>query len=137
MIGIITKNRVLKVNEFSFLKEVSKICITGGSGFIGSNLIQSLLKKTSKKIISLDNYSSGSTRNHISSNKVKYVVGDTYEIEKKISKYTKKIHSVFHFGEFARIYQSFEDFDKCYHSNSVGTKAVFKYCLDKKNKGLT
>ncbi len=46
----------------------------------------------------------------------------------------KKIHSIFHFGEFARIYQSFEDFDKCYDSNSIGTKAVFKFCLDNKIK---
>ena len=73
------------------------ILVTGGAGFVGSNLIRLLVNKTNKKIISLDNYSSGSKRNHISSNKVKYVVGDTYEIEKKISKYTKKIHSVFPF----------------------------------------
>ena len=44
----------------------------------------------------------------------------------------KKIHSIFHFGEFARIYQSFEKFDECYDSNSIGTKAVFKFCLDNK-----
>ena len=106
------------------------ILVTGGAGFVGSNLIRLLLNKTNKKIISLDNYSSGSKRNHILSNKVKYVVGNTYEIEKKISKYTKKIHSVFHFGEFARIYQSFKKFDECYKSNSLGTNAVFKYCLD-------
>ena len=106
------------------------ILVTGGAGFVGSNLIRLLVNKTNKKIISLDNYSSGSKRNHILSNKVKYVVGNTYEIEKKISKYTKKIHSVFHFGEFARIYQSFKKFDECFKSNSIGSNAVFNFCLE-------
>ena len=64
------------------------------------------------------------------SKKVKYISGNTFEIEKKISKYKNKIHSVFHFGEFARIYQSFKKFDECYKSNSIGTNAVFKYCLE-------
>ncbi len=106
------------------------IIVTGGAGFVGSNLIRFLLKKTKKKIVSLDNYSSGSKKNHISSKKVTYISGNTFEIEKKISKYKNKIHSVFHFGEFARIYQSFKKFDECYKSNSIGTNAVFKYCLE-------
>ena len=105
------------------------IVVTGGAGFVGSNLIRFLLKKTNKKIISLDNYSSGFKENHIRSHKIKYISGNTDEIDKKISKYTKKIHSVFHFGEFSRIYQSFKKFDECYRSNSIGTNAVFKYCL--------
>ena len=106
------------------------ILVTGGAGFVGSNLIRLLLKKTDKMIISLDNYSSGSRKNHVSSDKIKYITGNTDEIDKKISKYKKKIHSVFHFGEFARIYQSFKKFDECYKSNSIGTNAVFKYCLE-------
>ena len=106
------------------------IIVTGGAGFVGSNLIRFLLKKTKKKIVSLDNYSSGSKKNHILSKKVTYISGNTFEIEKKISKYKNKIHSVFHFGEFARIYQSFKKFDECYKSNSIGTNAVFKYCLE-------
>ena len=106
------------------------IIVTGGAGFVGSNLIRFLLKKTKKKIVSLDNYSSGSKKNHILSKKVTYISGNTFEIEKKISKYKNKIHSVFHFGEFARIYQSFKRFDECYKSNSIGTNAVFKYCLE-------
>ena len=106
------------------------VVVTGGAGFVGSNLILSLLKKTKKKIISLDNYSSGSRKNHIINKRIKYLKGDTRDIKKILNNYKKNIHSVFHFGEFARIFQSFKDFDKCYESNSLGTKEVFKFCLD-------
>tara|TARA_S200000501_G_scaffold249365_1_gene233581 strand:- start:318 stop:1205 length:888 start_codon:yes stop_codon:yes gene_type:complete len=110
------------------------ILVTGGSGFVGSNLIEYLIKKTNKKILSLDDYSSGSKKNHIKNNNIKYLKGNTKDIQKKLFNYKSKIHSVFHFGEFARIYQSFNNFDKCYDSNSIGTKAVFKFCLDNKIK---
>ena len=110
------------------------IIVTGGAGFVGSNLIEELLKKTNKKIISLDDYSTGSIKNHIKHNNVSYIESDTSQINIKFFKIRKKIHSIFHFGEFARIYQSFKDFDKCYDSNSIGTKAVFKFCLENKIK---
>ena len=54
------------------------IIVTGGAGFVGSNLIKSLLNNTNKKIISLDNYSSGNKRNHIKNNRVKYLKADTF-----------------------------------------------------------
>ena len=110
------------------------IVVTGGAGFIGTNLISLLLKKTKKKIISLDNYSSGTKKNHLINPRVKYIHGDTKEIQKKLVKYKKKIEVIFHFGEFARIYQSFLKFDQCYSSNSIGSKEVFKFCLDNKIK---
>ena len=110
------------------------IVVTGGAGFVGSNLIELLLKKTSYKIISLDNYSSGSKKNHLRSKRLKYIKGDTVNIEKILQKFKKKINTIFHFGEFARIYQSFKKFDECYQSNSIGSKAVFKFCLDNKIK---
>ena len=107
------------------------LVVTGGAGFVGSNLIKTLLQKTNKNIISLDDYSSGKKSNHIKNNKrVKYLKGNTKNIHKLLNKNKKNIHSVFHFGEFARIYQSFGEFDKCYDSNSIGSKAVFKFCLD-------
>ena len=106
------------------------IIVTGGAGFVGSNLIKSLLKRTNKKIISLDNYSSGSKKNHINDNRVKYLIANTLDISKILKSVKKQIHSIFHFGEFARIYQSFKKFDECFKSNSIGSNAVFKFCLN-------
>jgi len=106
------------------------IIVTGGAGFVGSNLIKSLLKKTNKKIISLDNYSSGNKKNHIKDSRVKYLNSKTVDISKSLKNVKQQIHSMFHFGEFARIYQSFKKFDECFKSNSIGSNAVFKFCLD-------
>ena len=110
------------------------IIVTGEAGFVGSNLIDLLLKKTNYKIISLDNYSSGTKKNHIKNLRVKYIKGNTTDIKIKLRSYRNKINTIFHFGEFARIYQSFKKFDECYQSNSIGSKAVFKFCLDNKIK---
>ena len=110
------------------------IIVTGGAGFVGSNLILYLLNKTKYKIISLDNYSSGTNNNHVKDKRIKYLNGDTQNIKKILNKYKKNIHTIFHFGEFARIFQSFENFDKCFNSNSLGSKEVFKFCLDNKIK---
>ncbi|MBO6492004.1 MAG: NAD-dependent epimerase/dehydratase family protein, partial [Pelagibacteraceae bacterium] len=111
----------------------NKIIITGGAGFVGTNLINLLLKKTKYKIISIDNYSSGSKKNHIKNNRVNYIKADTINIS-QILKNTKGINSIFHFGEFARIYQSFLKMNECINSNSVGSNAVFNYCLKNKIK---
>ena len=110
------------------------ILVTGGTGFVGTNLIEHLLKKTNKKLISLDNYSTGKKKNEFKDKRVKYLTGNTKDIEKKLRKYKNQIHTVFHFGEFARIYQSFKNFDECHDSNSIGSMAVFKFCLDNKIK---
>ena len=109
------------------------IIVTGGAGFVGTNLIKLLLKKTKYKIVSLDDYSSGTKLNHIRSPRLKYIKGKTVNISKLIRN-NKRINSVFHFGEFARIYQSFVKMNECIDSNSVGSNAVFNFCLKNKIK---
>tara|TARA_B110001452_G_scaffold260362_1_gene257776 strand:+ start:240 stop:1118 length:879 start_codon:yes stop_codon:yes gene_type:complete len=109
------------------------LVITGGAGFVGSNLINLLLKKTSFKIISLDNYSSGYKKNHIKNKRVKYIRGNTKDISKILTK-PISIKTIFHFGEFARIFQSFINMNDCINSNSIGTNAVFNFCLKNKIK---
>ena len=106
------------------------IIVTGGAGFVGSNLIEFLLSKTKYNVISIDNYSTGTKKNHFNNKRVKYIKGDTSNIKKILEKKKTKIRSIFHFGEFARIFQSFKKFDECYQSNTIGSKAVFKFCLD-------
>ena len=109
------------------------IIITGGAGFVGTNLIKLLIKKTNFNFISIDNYSSGYRKNHIKNSRIKYLRGKTADIEKLI-KVPKKVKAVFHFGEFARIYQSFLKMNECIDSNSVGSNAVFNFCLKNKIK---
>ena len=109
------------------------IIVTGGAGFVGTNLIKLLLKKTKYKIVSLDDYSSGTKLNHIRSPRIKYIKGKTVNISKLIRN-NRRINSVFHFGEFARIYQSFVKMNECIDSNSVGSNAVFNFCLKNKIK---
>ncbi|MDC0516154.1 NAD-dependent epimerase/dehydratase family protein [Candidatus Pelagibacter sp.] len=110
------------------------IVVTGGAGFVGSNLIKYLLKKTNFNIISLDNYSTGNKKNHIKSKKVKYIKSHTKNISKVLELFKKDIHSLFHFGEFSRIYQSFLKMSDCIDSNTIGSNEVFNFCLSNKIK---
>ena len=108
------------------------LVVTGGAGFIGSNLISELLKFKKFRILSIDNYSSGFVKNHIKNKRVKYLKASTKNIEILLKNYVGKIHSIFHFGEFARIYQSFKKINECFSSNIEGTSNVFNFAL--KNK---
>ena len=110
------------------------IIVTGGAGFIGSHLIEKLLKVTNYKVISIDNYYSGSKKNHISSKRVRYIKGDTCDISKICKNFKSKIKTIFHFGEFSRIHQSFQFVDQCFKSNIDGTEKVLRFCLENKIK---
>ena len=110
------------------------IIVTGGAGFIGSNLINFLIKKTKYKIISIDNYSSGSRKNHIKNKRIRYINSHTKNISNVLDMYKKKIISIFHFGEFARIFQSFFKMNDCIDSNTIGSHEVFNFCLQNKIK---
>ena len=108
------------------------LVVTGGAGFIGSNLISELLKFKKFNIVSVDNYSSGLSKNHIKNKRVKYLKGSTKNIDILLKSYSRKIHTIFHFGEFARIYQSFRKVNECFTSNIEGSSNVFNFAL--KNK---
>ena len=110
------------------------IVVTGGAGFIGSNLIKYLINKTKFNIICLDNYSTGNKKNEIKDKRIKYIKSDTKKISKTLNLYKKNIHSLFHFGEFSRIYQSFLKMNICIDSNTIGSNEVFSFCLLNKIK---
>ena len=105
------------------------IVVTGGAGFVGANLIELLVLKTKYKILSIDNYSSGSKKNHIRNKRVRYIKSDTKNISSLLKSNKKNIISLFHFGEFSRIYQSFIKMNDCINSNTIGTHEVFNFCL--------
>ena len=108
------------------------IVVTGGAGFIGSNLIKYLTNKTNHKIISIDNYSTGTKKNHIDHNNVKYIKDENINISILLKKYRKRIKVIFHFGEFSRIYQSFLKPKECLDSNINNSFAVINFAKDYK-----
>jgi len=100
-----------------------KVLVTGGAGFIGSNLCERLIKKNGVSVWSLDNYSTGSKKNHIKG--VNYLTGSTTEISTIVN---LSPDLVFHLGEYSRVEQSFKDFDEVINSNVNGTMEVLKFC---------
>lgn len=108
------------------------ILVTGGAGHVGSHIIEQLISQNPKdKIISLDNYSNGSKENHISG--AEYREGHTKDIDTLIPE-TPDI--VFHLGEYARISPSFDEPQKVYDQNIVGTFAVVEFCRQRNVKKL-
>lgn len=111
------------------------LLITGGAGFIGSNLISFIIQhKLCNKIIVLDNYSSGFKQNHIKSKLITYLKGDTRDILKNKFILKSNIDIIFHLAEFSRIVQSFNKFEQCWNSNMQGTQKVIELAILKNAK---
>ena len=102
---------------------MNKILVTGGAGFIGSNLIENLVKDPCNKITSLDCYFTGKKENHI--NGVEYIEGYTWDIDKIFK--NQSFDLIFHFGEYSRIVNSFEDINFVSESILRGTPKVFEF----------
>ena len=98
-----------------------KILVTGGAGYVGSNLIKYLKGNTNATITSLDNYFTGKEANHIKG--VKYIADCTWKINE-----LPKQDIVYHFGEYSRVVPSFKDVEYLMTSNLWGTSRVLEQC---------
>ena len=113
---------------FMTMTQSKTIVVTGGAGFIGSHLCERLVKD-GHKVISLDNYFTGSKENHVSG--VDYREGHTKDIEKHVS---ENPDIIFHLGEYARVEQSLEEPGLVWDLNTAGTFGILEFWRKKKNK---
>jgi len=102
--------------------KTKKILVTGGAGFIGSNLCEVLAIDKCNEVYSLDNYFTGSKKNHVDN--VTYIEGATNDIECLVNFIPDLIY---HLGEYSRVEQSFEDIEKVWSFNKIGTFKVLEF----------
>ncbi|NOR57687.1 MAG: NAD-dependent epimerase/dehydratase family protein [Sulfurimonas sp.] len=98
------------------------ILVTGGAGFVGSNLCERLAQDENNEVYSLDNYFTGSKENHVPN--VTYIEGSTVDIAKLIT-FTPDM--VYHLGEYSRVEQSFDDIEQVWRFNKDGIFAVLEF----------
>ena len=106
-----------------------KILVTGGAGFIGSNLIKVLLQNPENEIFSLDNYFTGSPKNHHLG--VHYIKGECAQINQFIP---FKPDLIYHLGEYSRVESSFKDIEKIFKYNIEGLLKVLLFAKQSKSK---
>jgi UDP-glucose 4-epimerase len=104
------------------------ILVTGGAGFIGSRLCARLVEE-GHRVISLDNYFTGSRENHVPG--VEYREGHTKDIEKHISETPDLIY---HLGEYSRVEKSLEEPALVWDLNKDGTFGVLEFWRKKGGK---
>ena len=97
------------------------ILVTGGAGFIGSYLC-ARLAKDGHRVISLDNYFTGSRENHVAG--VEYREGHTKDIEKHI---TETPDLIYHLGEYSRVEKSLEEPALVWDLNKNGTFGIVEF----------
>ena len=100
---------------------MNKVLVTGGVGFIGTNLIKELIKK-GIEVVSIDNYSTGNKHNEIEG--VKYLDNDIEEI---FSIKEKNFNLCFHLAAQSRVQPSFDNPLESVRVNVTGTTKVMEW----------
>ena len=104
-----------------------KVLVIGGAGFIGSHLCERLVQ-SGNEVVSIDNYFTGSERNHISG--VRYYPYATHDLLNSPFVYEPNFDVVYHLGEYSRVEQSFKDIRLVHKYNTHGTFQVLEYIRD-------